>query len=146
MVAQTQVASTFSVQKYTFIATDVTNAAGTLTIPGSGGGVYPMLSDGSVIGMTFRGSGTVGGTLTTGTLTPVVMVNGATIAAFPSTAPDIMVSQAGGVYQQAARKPGYTFQAGATLGLSWTKAGTVAPSGVLDVTAEVWVVHEELRY
>lgn len=145
MVAQTQVGSTFTVQKYLFQATDVTNAAGTMTIPGSGGNDYPLPFGGSVLGVTFRGSGTVGGTLTTGTLTPVVMINGATIASF-SNPPTIMTSTRGGSFMQEGRAPGFTFPKDATLGLSYTKAGTVEPAGALDVTAEVWVLHEEVRY
>ncbi len=145
MVAQTQIGSTFTVQKYLFQATDVTDAAGTMVIPGSGGAVYPMPFDGSILGVTFRGSGSVGGTLTTGTLTPVAMVNGATIVSF-SNPPTIMPSTPGGSFMQDGRSPGFTFVRGATLGLSYTTAGTVAPTGVVAGTAEVWVLHEEVRY
>lgn len=146
MVAQSQLASTFVPCLYNFTATDVTNAAGTMVALQSGATEFVMPFDGSVVGVTMRGSGTVGGTLTTGTLTPIVMINGATVPSFGAPSADIMVSQRGGVVNQDARKPGYRFTAGQTLGLSYEKSGTVAPSGALDVNAQVVVLFENVHY
>lgn len=146
MAAQSQLGSTFFPSSYRFEATDVTNAAGTLNLGQAGAVDYVMPYDGSVIGVTFRGSGTVGGTLTTGTLTPLVMINGAAAAPFAPTSANIMVSQRGGVVTQDGQKSGYRFTAGQSLGLVYDKTGTVAPSGALDITAEVIVLFENVHY
>lgn len=146
MAAQTQLGSTYFPAKYVFQATDVGNAAGTLIAGQSGAVDYVMPYDGSVIGLTFRGSGTVGGTLTTGTLTPLVMINGVAAPAFPSTNANIMVSQRGGVITQNGQQSGYRFTAGSSLGLVYGKSGSVAPTGTLDITAEVIVLFENVHY
>jgi len=147
MVAQTQLGSTYTLAKYSFFATDVGNAAGTLTIPGSGGEAYPMEYPGSIVGVSWRGSGTVGGTLTTGTLTPILMVNGAAITPTPfPTSLAIMPSTRGSTWRQDAQQSGFRFAQDATLGLVYDKAGTVAPTSTLDITAEVWVLHEDIHY
>jgi len=145
-VNQLPIGSKYLPVKYTFQATDVGDASGTL-IAGQAGAVdYLMPYDGSVIGVTFRGSGTVGGTLTTGTLTPLVMVNGAAVTPFTSTAPNIMVSSRGGYFTQDAQTTGYLFAKGSTIGLVYSKTGTIAPTSALDITAEVWVVHQDVQY
>lgn len=146
MPPQTQIGSTYNLQKYTFQATDVGNASGTL-IAGQAGAVdYLVPYPGSVVGVTFRGSGTVGGTLTTGTLVPLVMINGTAVAPFPEANVAIMPSQRGGYHTQDAQTPGYRFPAGASIGLVYSKTGTVAPASALDITAEVWILHEEIHY
>jgi hypothetical protein len=145
-VNQLPVGSRYSLNKYTFSATDVVDASGTLIAGQTGAVDYVSPYAGSVVGVTFRGSGTVGGTLTTGTLTPLVMVNGAAVSPFSSTAPDIMVSQRGGSYTQDAQMSGYQFAAGSTIGLVYSKTGTIAPTGALDITAEVWVLQENIYY
>jgi hypothetical protein len=146
MGAQTQIGSTYNFRGYGFEATDVGNAAGTLTVGQSGAVDYVMPYDGSVIGVTFRGSGTVGGTLTTGTLTPLVMINGSAAAPFPTANVGIMPSQRGGYYTQDKQKSGYRFTAGQSLGLVYDKAGTVGPTSALDITAEVIVLFENVHY
>lgn len=146
MTAQTQLGSTYSVQKYSFQATDVGNASGTLIAGQTGAVDYTVPYAGSVIGVTFRGSGTVGGTLTTGTLVPLVMVNGAAVAPFPEASVAIMPSQRGGYYTQDGSQSGYRFSSGATIGLVYSKTGTVGPTSALDITADVWVLHEQIHY
>lgn len=144
-MGQAQLGSTYNLVKYTFQATDVANASGTLIAGQTGAVDYTVPYDGSVVAVTFRGSGTVGGTLTTGTLVPLVMINGAAAAPFPASNVAIMPSQRGGYFAQDAQKAGYQFSAGSTLGLVYDKTGTVAPT-TLDITAEVWVLHENVRY
>lgn len=143
--AQTQLGSTYNVQKYTFQATNVADASGTLIAGQTGAVDYLMPYGGSVIGVTFRGSGPVGGTLTTGTLVPLVMINGVAADPFPLANVAIMVSQRGGYYTQDGGKPGYLFPAGSTIGLVYSKSGTIEPT-TLDITAEVVVLHENVRY
>lgn len=145
MTAQTQLGSTYSVQKYTFQATNVADASGTLIAGQTGAVDYTMPYDGSVIAVTFRGSGTVGGTLTTGTLVPLVMINGVAASPFPVASVGIMVSQRSGLYRQDGQTPGYRFSAGASLGLVYSKTGTIEPT-TLDLTAEVVILHENVRY
>lgn len=147
MVNQLPVGSRYGLVKYLFQATDVGDASGTLTIPGSAGEAYPMPYPGSVVAVTWRGTGSVGGTLTTGTLTPIVMLNGSAVV--PTTFPtslSIMPSTRGSTFRQDAQVPAYRFAQDATLGLVYSKAGTIAPTGLVDITAEVWVLHEEIQY
>lgn len=146
MVAQTQIGSTYSEQKYTFYALDVADASGTLLVPGSAGEAYPMPYPGSVIAVTWRATGSVGGTLTTGTLTPILMKNGVAITpAFPASL-SIMPSTRGSTWRQDGQTSGFRLAQNDTLGLVYSKAGTIAPTGLVDITAEVWVLHEEVRY
>jgi hypothetical protein len=143
--AQTQLGSTYNMQKYTFQATNVADASGTLIAGQTGAVDYTMPYPGSVVAVTFRGSGTVGGTLTTGTLVPLVMINGVAASPFPVANVAVMVSQRSGYYTQDAGKSGYTFTAGASIGLVYSKTGTIEPT-TLDLTAEVWVIHDNVRY
>lgn len=145
-VNQLPVGSRYNLTKYTFQATDVGNASGTLIAGQTGMVDYVMPYDGSVIGVTSRTSGTVGGTLTTGTLTPLVLIDGVALAPFSSTAPDVMVSQRGGVFTQDAQTIGYLFSKGAALGAVYSKSGTVAPTSTLDLMYEVWVLHQNVQY
>jgi hypothetical protein len=147
VVAQTQLGSTYSLQKYAFYGLDVGDASGTLLVPGSAGEAYPMPWDGSVVAVTWRGTGSVGGTLTTGTLTPIVMINGSAVV--PTTFPAslaIMPGTRGSTWRQDGQTPGYRVLQNQTLGLVYSKAGTIAPTSLVDITAEVWVLHEEVRY
>lgn len=146
MPNQLPVGSTYSVQKYLFSATDVGNASGTLVAVQSGAVDYTVPYAGSVIGVTLRGSGTVGGTLTTGTLVPLVMINGVAASPFPVSNVAVMPSQRGGYYTQDAQQAGYRFAAGSSLGLVYSKTGTVEPTSALDLTAEVWILHESIQY
>lgn len=146
MVAQTQLGSTYGVVKYTFQATDVGNASGTLIAGQTGAVDYTVPYAGSVIAVTFRGSGTVGGTLTTGTLVPLVMINGVAASPFPEASVAVMPSQRGGYYTQDGKQSGYGFAAGSTIGLVYSKTGTVAPTSALDLTAEVVVLLQEVHY
>jgi hypothetical protein len=145
MTAQTQLGSTYNVQKYTFQATNVADASGTLIAGQTGAVDYTMPYAGSVIAVTFRGSGTVGGTLTTGTLVPLVMINGVAASPFPTANVGVMVSQRGGYFAQDGGKSGYIFPAGSTIGLVYSKTGTIEPT-TLDLTGEVWVLHEDVHY
>lgn len=147
MVNQLPVGSRYSLQKYSFYAVDVGDASGTLLVPGSASEAYPMEYPGSIVGVSWRGSGSVGGTLTTGTLTPILMVNGAAITPtpFPSSLA-IMPSTRGSTWRQDAQMTGFRFAQDATLGLVYGKAGTIAPTSLVDITADVWVLHEEIQY
>jgi hypothetical protein len=147
MVNQLPVGSTYSLQKYLFSAVDVGDASGTLTVPGSGGEAYPMVYPGSIVGVSWRGTGSVGGTLTTGTLTPILMVNGAAITPtpFPSSLA-IMPSTRGSTWRQDGQMAGFMLGQDATLGLVYSKAGTIAPTSLVDITAEVWVLHQNVQY
>lgn len=147
MVAQTQIGSTYSLQKYTFYALDVGDASGTLLVPGSAGEAYPMVDPGSVVRISWRGTGSVGGTLTTGTLTPIVMINGTAVV--PTTFPSslaIMPSTRGSTFRQDGGAAGYHVNQDDTLGLVYNKTGTIAPTSLVDITAEVWILHENVRY
>jgi hypothetical protein len=146
MVNQLPVGSSYSLQKYFFSATDVGDASGTMIAGQSGAVDITMPYDGSVVGVTFRGSGTVGGTLTTGTLVPLVMINAAALSPFPTANVGIMVSQRGGYFTQDAQQSGYQFAKGSTVGLVYSKTGTIAPTSALDITAEVWVLHQNINY
>jgi hypothetical protein len=146
MVNQLAVGSKYSLQKYLFFAVDVGNAAGTLTIPGSGGEAYPMEYPGSIVGVSWRGSGSVGGTLTTGTLTPILMKNGTAITPNFPTSLAIMPSTRGSTWRQDGQTSGFFLAQDDTLGLVYDKAGTVAPTSLVDITAEVWVLHEQIQY
>jgi hypothetical protein len=145
MTAQTSVGSTYEVMKYTFQATNVADASGTLIAGQTGAVDYTMPYDGSVIAVTFRGSGTTGGTLTTGTLVPLVMIDGIAASPFPVANVGIMVSQRGGYYRQDGQTPGYRFAAGSSIGLVYSKSGTIEPT-TLDITAEVVILHENVHY
>ncbi len=146
MVNQDLWGSKYSLQKYFFSATDVGDASGTLVAGQSGAVAITMPYEGSVVGVTFRGSGTVGGTLTTGTLVPLVMINGAALSPFPTANVGIMVSQQSGYYTQDAQQSGYEFAKGSSIGLVYSKIGTIAPTSALDITAEVWVLHQNINY
>ena len=146
MVNQLPVGSTYSLQKYDFFAVDVGDASGTLTLPGSGGEAYPMEYPGSIVGVSWRGTGSVGGTLTTGTLTPILMVDGVAVTpAFPASLA-IMPSTRGSTWRQNGQQTGFHMAQDATLGLVYAKTGTIAPTGLVDITAEVWVLHEQINY
>ncbi len=145
-VNQLPIGTRYSLNKYTFQATDVADASGTLIAGQTGAVDYLMPYAGSVVGVTFRGSGSVGGTLTTGTLVPLVMVNGAAVAPFPVASVGIMVSQRGGYFTQDAQQSGYQFAAGSTVGLVYSKTGTIAPTSVVDITAEVWILQQDIYY
>jgi hypothetical protein len=145
MAGQAQIGSTYNLTKYTFTATNVADASGTLIAGQTGAVDYTVPYAGSVVGVTFRGSGTVGGTLTTGTLVPLVMINGVAAPPFPTANVGIMVSQRSGYFTQDAEKADYGFAPGASIGLVYSKTGTIEPT-TLDLTAEVWVLHENVRY
>lgn len=146
MVNQLPVGSNYSHQKYLFTATDVGNASGTLVAAQAGAVSYQIPWGGSVVGVSWYATGTVGGTLTTGTLTPLVMVNGSALTPFPNVADmNIHVNSRGGYVNQDAQLPGYIFPQGATLGLVYSKSGTVEPT-TLDLTAEVWVLLQDVDY
>lgn len=146
MPNQLPVGSKYNVDKYTFTATDVGNASGTLIAGQTGAVDYTVPYAGSIIGVTFRGSGSVGGTLTTGTLVPLVMIDDVALAPFPELSVAIMPSQRGGYHTQDAQLSGYRFNAGASLGLVYSKTGTVAPTSVVDITAEVYVLYQDVQY
>lgn len=147
MVNQLPVGSSYNLVRYPFYASDVGDASGTLLVPGSAGEAYPMNYPGSIVGVTWRGSGSVGGTLTTGTLTPILMVNGSAITPtpFPSSLA-IMPSTRGSTWRQDAQMSGFRLAQDATLGLVYSKAGTIAPTSLVDITADVWVLHENVNY
>lgn len=143
---QIPVGSRYNLVKYTFQATDVGDASGTLIAGQTGAVDYAVPYAGSVIGLSFRGSGSVGGTLTTGTLTPLVMINGVAAPAFSTTSLSIMVSQRGGVFNQDSQMISYLFASGSTIGLVYSKTGTIAPTSVVDITAEVYVLLQDVQY
>ena len=145
-VNQLPVGSRYNLTKYTFSATDVGDASGTLIAGQTGMVDYVLPYDGSVIGISTRTAGTVGGTLTTGTLTPLILIDGVAITPFASTAPNTMVSQRGGYFTQDAQTTGYMFAKGSTLGAVYSKTGTIAPTSVLDLLYEVWVLHQNVQY
>lgn len=145
-VNQLPVGTRYALEKYTFQATDVGDASGTLIAGQTGAVAYTVPYDGSIVGVTFRGSGSVGGTLTTGTLVPLVMVNDVAVAPFPTASVGIMVSQRGGYYTQDAQMSGYLFAKGSSIGLVYSKTGTIAPTSVVDITAEVWILHQDIYY
>lgn len=146
MPNQIPVGSTYSLQKYLFYATDVGDASGTLTIPGSAAEAYPMVYPGSIVGVSWRGTGSVGGTLTTGTLTPILMVNGVALTPNFPTSLAIMPSTRGSTWRQDGQQSGFMLAQDATLGLVYAKAGTIAPTSLVDITAEVWVLHQNVQY
>lgn len=121
-VVQDNVASNKQVIYLPFFATDIGDADGTLygqaTTP-----EYVMPFRGSVVGF----SGTLNGTLTTGTLQINPMINGSPAGAFTPAAALMHVNQTGVYYTHGGRKSGYEFQAGARIGATYQKTGTIAP-------------------
>lgn len=123
MVAQTPLASEKSVNLIPFFITDIADADGTLfgqaTTP-----EYIAPARGSIVGF----SGTLNGSLTTGTLTLQPTINGSLCPAFSNSGALIHLNQNGAYYMQAGRKDSYRFNAGDRLGFIYHKTATVAPT------------------
>jgi hypothetical protein len=137
---QTQVGSTYNVVALPFAKTDIGNANAEMsTVQGADQLYYTMPANGAVIGVSFAMSGT----LTTGTLTLVPTKNTTgTLDAFTDTVFGNQVS----MYEMRDADAGDTrFAAGDTIGLQYTKDGTVAPT-TRDATALLFVLLEEVRY
>lgn len=123
MVAQTSLGSRKQVVYLPFYATDIGDAPGTLvgqaTTP-----EYILPNRGSIVGVT----GTLNGTLTTGTLTLQPTINGSLCPAFTNSGALLHLNQNGASYMQGGRKANYTFAAGSRIGLIYGKSATVAPT------------------
>jgi hypothetical protein len=137
MTAQTQLGSTFNMQQLPFFATDIPNANGTFRVTADVN-EYVALYDGSIIG----GGVLLNDVLTGGTLTLRATINGTACPAFETT---LEVGQQTATARQDARRAGFAFRAGDRLGLTWVKAGTVAPT-TRDATAALIVLYENVRY
>lgn len=139
-VSQTHVASTKQAFAYPFYLTDIADANGTLmgqaTTP-----EYIAPYKGSIIGF----SGTLNGTLTTGTLTLQPTIDGSLCPAFTESGALLHLNQNGAYYTQDARKANYQFDAGARLGFIYQKASTVAPT-TRDGNFTLIVLHEGVQY
>lgn len=137
-VAQTSIGSTKQVVALPFGATDIANANGTLKSVQTDTTGYTMPFGGSVIGV----SGSLTGTLTTGTMQFQAVVNGSLMPAFDNT----LYGSNGGVRQTIeGRRTNMTFQAGDTLELMWQKTGTIAPT-TRDGAFLLIVLLEEVNY
>jgi len=123
MVAQTPLASRKYIDSLPFFVTDIGDANGTLfgqaTTP-----LHVAHSRGSIVGF----SGTLNGTLTTGTLTLQATINGSLCPAFNSSTALVHLYNNGSYFMQPGRKANYTFAAGDKIGLIWNKTATVDPT------------------
>lgn len=119
MASQTTIGSTKVPLALHYVATDIANSNGTLTDAALTSNEYIMPVGGSIIGYSVN----LDGTLTTGTLTFAATVNGTVASTDFSVSP--LTSQSS--YQT---MPAETvrFNAGDSVGLMWTKSGTVAPT------------------
>lgn len=113
------------------------NANGTMQTAQGTVNEYAMPVGGSVIGYSVN----LDGTLTTGTLTFNATKNGALITNSFSNNP-LTVQHA---YETDVAQPGLSFNAGDTIGLMWTKAGTVAPT-TRNMVALVFVLLDKYDY
>lgn len=137
---QTQIGSTFSVANLHFQKTDIANANGDASTIQADSTAYVAPYKGSIIGV----SSIANGTLVTGTITPYATINGSVCPSFPDAAA-VRANQQYGHYTQNARKDNFTFNAGDRIGLSYTKAGTVAPT-TRDGVFLLVVLYEDVRY
>ena len=134
-VAQEQIAVTKYVVPLVFQATDVPDAAGSAGTVQADSSDYVMPFAGSIIGISVRHNAA----LTGGTLTWRPTLDG--------TADTTMTVDTDSSSQQAyANQKGrqVSFDAGARLGVDWTKSGTVAPT-TTDATITLFVLLEDIR-
>lgn len=120
-----------------FQTTDIADANGTFTAIQANNSEYTMPVGGSIIGFGVHANGT----LTNGTMSFTPTVNGvATYDYFDDT----MITsedEAHGTFQSRE----VMFNAGDSVGLAWTKSGTVAPT-TLDATAVLVVLLQGYNY
>lgn len=138
-VVQSNVASSKQVAYLPFYATDIGDTNGTLFGQASTP-TYIAPSKGSVLGF----SGTLNGTLSTGSLQFSAMINGSISPAFDDATALMHVNQTGVKYLQSGRKANFTFAAGAGLGMTWQKSGTIAPT-TRDGNFLLVVLYEEVQ-
>lgn len=134
---QTPVGSTKVPLALHFGATDIADANGTFVSVQAGVNEYTMPVGGSVIGFGVKADGT----LTDGTMSFTPTVNGvATLTYFADT---MMTSEKEAHGIEPSRE--INFVAGDSVGLAWTKAGTVAPT-TLDASAVLIVLLDGYHY
>lgn len=121
-----------------FQTTDIADANGTLNSIVAAVDEYVMPVSGSIVGFGVQ----LNGTLTTGTLTFAPTKNGVALSDSFSDSP-LTVDSAYGTIE--AQKIGWSFVAGDSVGLMWTKAGTVAPT-TRDGAALVFVLLDPYNY
>lgn len=137
MALQTDIGSTKVPIALHFQTTDIADANGTLNSIVAAVDEYVMPVSGSIIGFGAQ----LNGTLTTGTLTFAPTKNGVALSeSFSATL------TADSAYQiRQANDPVWTFNAGESVGLMWTKEGTVAPT-TRDAAALLFVLLDPVKY
>lgn len=109
--------------RYDFEALNVGDAAGTANILGGGTGTVVVLPlPGAIIGMAARGNAL----LSTGTLLFRPVKNGSAITTFSLGNLTSALQQ---IYRMKSREA-HTFKAGDTLGVDFTKSGTISPTTI----------------
>lgn len=140
MASQTAIGSTKVPVALHFGTLGIGNAAGTLNTPVASVKEYTMPVGGSVIGFAVNMSGT----LTTGTLQFTPTKNGNTMANTFSNG-TVNIGTLGNSETQLAQQGGFSFNAGDTIGLTFSKTGTVAPL-TRDAAAILMVLLDNYNY
>ena len=140
MASQTPIGSTKVPIALPFGTTAIADAAGTLYTTVISLTEYRMPKRGSVIGMSVN----LSGTMNTGTLTFYPTLNGAPMSNTFSNG-TVNIGTYGHYERDQAGQGGFSFAAGDTVGLGFSKAGTVEPT-TNDANALVLVLLDQYDY
>ena len=140
MASQTPIGSTKIPIALPFGTTAIGNVNGTFYTNPVSLTEYRMPQRGSVIGMSVN----LSGTLATGTMTFYPTLNGAPFTN-SFAAGTVNIGTLGNYERDQARQPGFTFNASDTVGIGWTKTGTITPT-TRDANAVLLVLLDEYDY
>lgn len=140
MASQTAIGSTKIPLALPFGTTQIGNVNGTFYTSVISLLEYRMPKRGSVIGMSVN----LSGTLTTGTMTFYPTLNGAPMTnSFANGT--VNIGTLGNFERDQARQGGFSFNESDTVGIGWTKTGTITPT-TRDANALVLVLLDDYDY
>lgn len=142
MASQTAIGTTKNMVTLNYGTVSLADANGTMRV-GNFANIFErrMPSPGSVVGISSQ----LSGTLTTGTLTFYLTKNGTPTTGGTFAYGTVNISTLGFYEKDLLYKPELSFAAGDTIGVGWSKAGTVAPT-TRDVEVTLFVLLDQYDY
>lgn len=142
MASQTPIGSTKNMISLNYGTVSVGDANGTMRV-GNFANIFErrMPSPGAVVGITSQ----LSGTLTTGTLTFYLTKNGSPTTGGTFGQGTVNISTFGTYERDPAYLPQFTFAAGDTIGVGFSKAGTIAPT-TRDMEVTLLVLLDQYDY
>ena len=142
MASQTPIGSTKNMVTLNYGTVSVADANGTLRV-GNFASIFErrMPSPGAVVGISSQ----LSGTLTTGTITFYLTKNGAAVTGGTFGQGTVNISTLGMFEKDQLYQGPYSFVAGDTIGVGYSKAGTIAPT-TRDMEVTLFVLLDQYDY